>query len=239
MMHRGNVRVPGSKRAHARTHTVQSAKEGCTVPQPEDERMVQIAKSGQLTVCIDVLAQAFSDDPLMAYIWPDATRRRAALYRWFAISIRGHHFHSGRVDFTGTSVKGIEAVAVWDSPGQWQTSATSTVRSFPKLLSALRTRIPAALHVRKTLDAHHPDRPHWYLSNIGTLSSARGQGLAGALLEHQLAECDRTETPAYLVCTMDRNIGLYEHFGFTVTEEFSLEPATPLWSMWREPAHQR
>jgi len=65
------------------------------------------------------------------------------------------------------------------------------------VVTALRTRVPAALTVRGALDRGHPAEPHWYLNKLGTAPGVRGQGLASALLTAQLRHCATAPTPQH------------------------------------------
>ncbi len=182
--------------------------------------------------CASVLADAFSDDPLMATIWPDRGRRYSALTGYFDASLRHFHVAGGGVRYAVTDAGDIAAAAVWDPPGS-QPSITRTLRALPSLLPILRGRTSAALGVRSTLDAHHPTRPHWYLANLGSSTARRGHGFAAALMTDQLARCDRDGVDAYLVCTSPDNIAFYEQFDFVVTEKFGLASGSEMTSMWR------
>ncbi|WP_240319619.1 MULTISPECIES: GNAT family N-acetyltransferase [Rhodococcus] len=173
----------------------------------------------------------------MTQIWPESAERKRSLPLYFRTSLRSHHLAGGGVEIAVGQDGEATSVAVWDPPNHWQQRITSTVRAAPHLLKALGTRALAALRIRHTLDHHHPETPHWYLVNIGTRPALSGQGFAGALLDNRLALCDETQIPAYLVCTREENIPLYEKYGFRVTEAFALPTSGPMmWSMWRDPA---
>lgn len=197
----------------------------------------RIATSADILDCARVLAQAFADDPLMASIWPDQARRHRALPGYFAASLRHFHVPGGGVQIATDRDGQIGAVAVWDPPGRWNQGLGTTIRAVPDLLPVLGTRIPAAISVRRTLDAHHPHEPeHWYLANIGTTLTQRGRGFAAQLVTDCL-DGDPGHG-AWLVCTREQNIGYYERFGFAVTDTFILPGAAgaTMWAMWREAA---
>ncbi|MEC3915943.1 GNAT family N-acetyltransferase [Nocardia sp. CDC160] len=195
------------------------------------------ATVADLRASAEVLAQAFADDPLMAAIWPDPARRHAALPAYFAASLRHFHLPAGGVQIATDRDDRICAVAVWDPPGAWDQPLGQTLRALPDLLPVLRTRVPAAITVRRTLEQWHPREPaHWYLCNLGTLSSHRGRGYAAALLADR---ADTAPTRAqYLVCTRYENVAYYERYGFSVTGEFQLPLGSrpTMWSMWRDPS---
>jgi GNAT superfamily N-acetyltransferase len=85
------------------------------------------------------------------------------------------------------------------------------------------------------VEARHPTPPHWYLAVLGTEPSRQGEGLASALLERVLGDCDRDEVPAYLETGTERNVAFYVRHGFKVSEELRLPKGPPVWLMWREP----
>lgn len=185
----------------------------------------------------EVLAEAFSDDPLMSAIWPDQRARHHALPGYFATSLRHFHLPAGGVSLATDAGGRTSAVAVWDPPGQWHRSLASTLRAAPALLATMRTRIPAALAVSRALEAHYPPQPAWCLVNLGSAAAARGQGHAARLVTEQLRACDDQQVAAWLVCTRETNVPYYQRFGFTVTETFPLPAGSKptMWAMTREP----
>ena len=58
--------------------------------------------------------------------------------------------------------------------------------------------------------------PHdaWYLSIIGVLPSAQGQGIGATLLADTLAEASDAHACCYLETFTPRNPGFYERMGF-------------------------
>ena len=187
-----------------------------------------------LSACAQVLARAFADDPLMKSIWPDPRRRARALTTYFGATLRHEHSVVGAVEYV--AVNGAPAaVAAWDGPSRGSTSdqLRRTVRAAPKLLTALRSRLPVGVDVRRRLDSQEPSEPHWLLVNLGVDEQCRGEGFARMLIEHRLAEVDLHHESAHLVWTRAENVPLYERFGFTTTTEFRLSDGTPLWVMDR------
>lgn len=229
----GGVRIGGGEGAPRFVHVCSVATILTRMPDPRRQHSVNTAESSHLTGCVTALAAAFTDDPLMTYIWPDQHIRRTALRAWFRISLRGQHLPRGAVNFTTAADGTVASVAAWDRPGRSQQPLWATVRYAPPLVRTLRGRILAGIRVRRTLEAHHPRAPHWYLANIGTTPGMEGQGHASALIDHQLAVCDANRIPAYLVSTRESNVPFYQQFGFTVTDQFALTDGTPLWGMWR------
>ena len=74
---------------------------------------------------------------------------------------------------------------------------------------------------------------------LGVLPGYQGQGHGGALLDavHALAEPHPTATGVYLDTETEKNVGLYERFGYRVVGREQLADL-PIWCMFR-PNHGR
>lgn len=203
---------------------------------------VRFAATSDVLALSRVLADAFYDDPLMMWVLPDEHRRERRLTRMFSALVRYHHLSSGGVEVAVNS-EGAErgaatmgGAAIWDPPGKWKQTVWSTLLMGPAMLRALGRRTDAGLAVERSLEAVHPNEPHWYLSAIGTAGSARGGGYGKALLQSRLESCDRERLPAYLESSKADNISYYERFGFEVTAEVAIPGGGPtFYPMWRNP----
>ena len=56
----------------------------------------------------------------------------------------------------------------------------------------------------------------WYLNNLATRPEWQGRGLASRLVSPFLDMCDATNTPAFLETHIEKNVIMYEHFGFRI-----------------------
>jgi ribosomal protein S18 acetylase RimI-like enzyme len=75
--------------------------------------------------------------------------------------------------------------------------------------------------------------PHLYLYNIAVDPDHQGKGWAGVLLKPMLAKADNQRLPCYLE-SPERNVSLYEHFGFEVLEHISSPDSdNDIWLMMR------
>ena len=176
------------------------------------------------------LARAFFDDPLQAWMLPDADTRLNVLRRLFILQTRGA-IPIGHC-FTDTS---CSVGAYWLAPN----SPVADAQAIPDT-GALRDLLGDGLQRLKVamvaMRAAHPSAPHWYLEGLGTDPPAQGRGLAVAALAPMLARCDAENMPAYLESTKESNVGFYERRGFRVTQTIDIPDGGPrLWAMWREP----
>jgi predicted N-acetyltransferase YhbS len=78
------------------------------------------------------------------------------------------------------------------------------------------------------------NEPHWFLDILAVQPDRQGQRIGASLPAHALAEVDRAGVPAFVATSRQRNLPLYERFGFAVTEEFHTGPVR-LWAMLRSP----
>lgn len=177
-----------------------------------------------------VLTEAFSADPLMGYLWPDADRpgfpAQGALREFMeaAFDVYLPHGHSYVVEGRGA--------ALWSPPGiEPDTSAFSEIfmtYADPQILEAAGANFAAMHEV-------HPEEPHFYLAQVGASDAARGQGLGSAFLERVLSVCDNEGFLAHLEATTPRSQRLYARHGFKTVTEINFVPGVSLFPMTREP----
>ena len=101
----------------------------------------------------------------------------------------------------------------------------------------LGDRADEVLELMERFDAGHPhDRPHYYLSLLGTHPDHRGRGIGMGLLAANLAMLDELGMPAYLESSNRANDRRYESLGFELIGEFAAPGGSPtVGRMWREP----
>ncbi|WP_432678426.1 GNAT family N-acetyltransferase [Rhodococcus pyridinivorans] len=182
-----------------------------------------------------VIAEAFFDDPVFAWMFPDEEHRIRRMTRFFAADARHHMVPLGATDIAESDGT-VGGAAMWALPGRWRTDAWTSLRLLPGFYAALGRYMKRGGQVNVTLDAAHPDEPHWYLSTIGTSPDARGTGLGKALMKAGLDRADAEHAPAYLESSKESNVPYYERFGFEVTRAIVIPGGGPtLWGMWRQP----
>lgn len=175
------------------------------------------------------LASAFVDDPMMCWFFADEATREATLARYFSTLFTRQYVHHGVCEHTGS------AAAFW-VPAQAQDKAVPDADTIEELKGILGDGVARFGPAVETAAAHTPQEPHWSLSLIGADPAARGQGHGAALLRSGLAQADAAGQATYLESSKPDNLPFYQHFGFTVREEFALPDGGPvLWGMWREP----
>jgi GNAT superfamily N-acetyltransferase len=176
-----------------------------------------------------LLAEAFQDDPVMSFIFPDDDDRRKRLPRLFAILYDGDGAHGARF-----ATSGFEAASLWRAPGMGRLSLFEKLQYGLPWIRATGVSLSRALAVSAASDAAHPSKPHWYLHIVGCRQASRKQGFATATLKSGLAKADQDGFPTYLETATEQNIGFYQHLGFKVTGEWRVPKGPQHWSLLRE-----
>ena len=185
----------------------------------------------------EVLTRAFFNDSNLTYILPDETERRERARHLFGFELR-YGLRYGRVYATSQHLEGL---AVWLPSGKSEITSWRAFRSGAlRLQKGLgKENMDRLLAFSDLIDKYHkkhaPD-PHCYLFFLGVDPAFQGRGWAGRLLAPVLLGLERRKIPCYLNTQNERNIPLYEHFGFQVIEQVTL-PGTGIvhTGMIREP----
>eukprot|EP00397_Hematodinium_sp_SG-2012_P058509 GEMP01074081.1.p1 GENE.GEMP01074081.1~~GEMP01074081.1.p1 ORF type:complete len:336 (+),score=37.86 GEMP01074081.1:125-1132(+) len=135
----------------------------------------------------------------------------------------------------------------------WSIMATPTVlAALPDLvqkanwkesLKRCEARAKKVLALTRDLHEKHASSPHFYLSTLAVHPDMQGKGLGGKLLRALNQAADRARIPCYLETTGERNVAIYQKYGYKVMENVRLEieadvdtwPASILTTMLREP----
>ena len=194
---------------------------------------VRLGRS-QIKAAGAMLARAFYDDPFSVYLIPDDSRRGKLLPYIFEFSTR---FGASYGEVYATSPN-LEGVAVW-LPSEkadmtlWRVMRNGGLSLLPRLGGDLIRRLPALNSISSLRKRHAPFR-HWYLLLLGVDPVFQGKGYAGNLLRAMLARLDDEHLPCYLETQNEKNVSIYQHYGFQVVAEVPV-PGTEiaLWAMLR------
>jgi ribosomal protein S18 acetylase RimI-like enzyme len=197
---------------------------------------VQVTRAhrSQADVVGAALADAFSDDPVFAWLIPTDLPNRAERMRTFFTSMaRSYLRRDKHVYVAGEGV----GASMWSAPGSWSLPWSEIMRETPQAVRAFGRNLPRALRTQLEAESKHPKDPkHWYLGYVGVTCGNQGQGIGGSVLREVLDDADRAGVPAYLESSNERNLTLYERHGFRVTEAYrALGSGPTIHRMWREP----
>ncbi len=177
-----------------------------------------------------MLARAFHDDPVFAWLIPNDARRAARLPQLFEM-----FFHSDGPAGMRLATTATEAATLWRAPGQARSGRRETLSAAWPLVRVFGWHLPRAFAVSEAIEAHFPTGPFWYLHIAGCDPAHQGKGLGGAAVRAGL-ERAAGRLPAYLETAKERNLAFYQRLGFRVTDEWSVPGGGPrFWSMLRDP----
>jgi ribosomal protein S18 acetylase RimI-like enzyme len=181
----------------------------------------------------NALADAFSDDPVFAWLIPTTVSRREERMRTFFTSMARSYLRRGKNVYV---VGDGEAAALWSAPGSWTLPPSEMLRETPSSAKAFGRNLIRAVRTQLQVESLHPKEPtHWYLGYLGTRCDAQGRGIGSAMLREVLDQADAAKVPAYLESSNERNLTLYQRHGFVIVEEIrALGDGPRIWRMWRD-----
>ena len=198
--------------------------------------LVRLTKA-EMEGCAKLLVDAFWEDPLNLYFIPVGENRRKLLNGYLKFRLR-FAFQHGEVYSTSPDLEGI---AAWFPPGMSDLTYFRLIRAgglgLIRLLgldtiSRMNRIASHAAESRK----QYLSEPHWHLFPIAVDPNHQGQGYASVLMKPMLERIRSEGLPCFLETQNEKNVPLYEHFGFKVIyEETFPEAEIPNWGMVRSP----
>lgn len=89
-----------------------------------------------------------------------------------------------------------------------------------------------AMNLKKEFTDHYD----WYLFNLSVKKDAQGKGIASKLMRPMLTFCDDEKMVAYLETNKEKNVSLYNHYGFELKKEELIPKTTVMhYAMVRNP----
>jgi len=193
---------------------------------------VRVATSpADLRAVTDTISRAFHDDPTWSWAFPDPARRQEQYGEFWRFMIAG----AMRYPWVLMTTE-CETASVWIPPHGTEIAAEDEAQVEPLLEELVGSRAGEVMELLCRFDAAHPrNRPHYYLSLLGTHPAHAGRGLGMAMLAENLERIDAEGMPAYLESSNPGNNHRYERLGFAKVGEFY--PPTsdiPVTTMWRD-----
>ena len=207
----------------------QITKDRTPVSQPE--MTPSVVGPDQVGTAVEILVDAFYDDPVWSWAFPDALHRRDQHRVLWRAALDG----AMRYPWVWLAPHDA-AISVWIPPEGTELSAEQTDRFEPMLRDLLGAGADRVLETFEAFEHAHPTSvPHFYLSLLGTAPRMRGHGHGLALLADNLRTIDALGAPAYLESSNPANIRLYERYGFEVISTFAPPGGPDIAGMWRAP----
>ena len=184
---------------------------------------------------VEVLATAFSNDPVWSALLPDAGSRRDRLRRFFAIEAGPWAMDLGNSWILRDGSEPIGTAVVLPSAQRHNPAAKHPLTVLGHLRVFGRHSVNA-LRFITVMERTHPAEDHLYLPFIGATQSGRGAG--SMLLSAMTQAADEAGLPLYLEASSATSARLYRRHGFVDTGTIQAPAMPPLYAMWREPAVQ-
>ena len=200
---------------------------------PPSVRLTRRDESGAMS---PVLTDAFIDEAGLNY-WLKQGREKETARRKFFDAIVEDAVHPERDIYVAEGEGKHLGAALWLKAGKkaFDLSILKQVSLTPLMLSIAGVRgMQRGFALADKLETYHPKELHAHLVFLGVTTNAQGRGVGSELLKHTLAPLDASGTVAYLECSTERNVALYQRHGFEVTGEFGL-PNLHMWTMARQP----
>jgi len=199
---------------------------------------IRTADEGDRELVVRLLDDAFQDDPVSLWVFPDAAHRRATHPKLMSAFL-DIVLAEGRVDLAedGTACALWLSVPADPHPAAEEGDESDEGDDAAQLREAVdpdNERVE--LIGRLTAGIHPSGRAHEYLWMIAVAPDSQSRGLGTALVQHVLDRCDRDGLAAYLEASNARSRKLYERLGFDhLDRPLDLPDGPRMWPMWREP----
>ena len=190
----------------------------------------------QIKPAAEMLTRAFQDNPSTIYHFPDVSERKYKPSYFFQFVIR-YALLYGEVYSTSPN---LEGVAMW-LPSEkvrmtpWRVIRSGFLSTTLKLGRKTASQLGSLGNYISSIHKRHAPFKHWYLDGLGVDPDYQGKGYASTLLKAMFARIDKERLPCYLETQDEKNLPIYQHYGFKVVEE-SIVPNTKVtnWAMLRE-----
>lgn len=171
-----------------------------------------------------VFTRSFWNDRFMVFLASDETQREKFALCFFKFMLRYVILYGQAY----ASSLNFEGVALWLPSAYAKMTPELMVKAEAEELECqLGDDFIARLRLLNDfVDAKHESHissAHWYLAYIGIDPDFQGAGFASKLIKPMLEKFTASHLACYLETNTTKNVGLYEHYGFVLLEEF-VEP---------------
>jgi ribosomal protein S18 acetylase RimI-like enzyme len=161
-----------------------------------------------------VIGLAFADNPnTLAVVRGDRAKAQRVMQTAGRVAKLGRRYSHVLVAERGSRLAGALNAAPWP---HCQLRAGEKLKTAPSMMRVMGSALPRQLQLIGAWAKQDPRQPHWHIGPIGVHPEFQGHGVGKALLGSFLEMVDGQRSPAYLETDVDRNVSLYEKFGFTV-----------------------
>ena len=185
-----------------------------------------------------VLENAFQLDPVWKKMLEDIPGADEKLPAFYETPVR-YCFKFGEIY---AASRNLEGVAAW-VPGElsvmtpWRLIRSGAMKSARKLGFKLGRKMKIVFKpVERDRKEHMEGRSYIYVFILGVATEFQGLGFGGKLIRAMIGKSEQDGLPLYLETETEKNVALYEKFGFKMLKKTILPLIDlPMWEMVREP----
>lgn len=191
---------------------------------------VKTATEAQQKAVTATVAMAFSSDPFLRWILPDAAQYLDVFPDFLKVIGGAASLRDGATFITEAN----EGASIWLKPGVHGEEAE--IQKW--VAEHVREEIlPDLVQIGQKNDAYRAEcEPCWYLSFLAVDPNHQRKGIGSIQLKHVLKMLDEQAIPAYLESSNSENVSLYERHGFEVMDEVQFGSSPIIRPMYRAPA---
>ena len=181
-----------------------------------------------------IAAKAYFEAEDFASFSTNPSKRMKNLIRTMSMTFR-YTLKFGAVYATSQN---LEGVAAWLPHNKvkipiWQYVRLGMLPVIFRVGKDVRNELLRYDRLAKSKHKEYANFPHLYLYNIAVDPKHQGKGWTSVLLNPMLSKADEKRLPCYLE-SPERNVPLYEHFGFEILEHVSRPDSdNDIWLMMR------
>jgi ribosomal protein S18 acetylase RimI-like enzyme len=188
--------------------------------------------AGDMDAACELIGLAFADNPNTLTV---ASGNRAKARQMTQAAVRvaklGRKYSHVLIAEDRERLVGVLNAVDWP---HCQMRAGEKLKTVLAVLPAMGLALARQLKISKAWAKRDPSQPHWHLGPIAVRPEFQGSGVGKAMLASFLGMADEQSLPSYLETDLDRNVALYEKFGFKVMAREHLMGIDNRF-MWRTP----
>ncbi|MFW9785526.1 MAG: GNAT family N-acetyltransferase [Candidatus Heimdallarchaeota archaeon] len=188
-------------------------------------------KKEDIIKAANVLVDAYSEDPVMRLVFKEDKQR----YIQFKVMLK-FCMKYGDVYAPSDRIEGVMLILPYENadmtvPRIILSGGFFLSMKLMKFRKMFEKNIEIIESVKKNLDIG----PYIYLFVIGVKQEFQGKGFGGKMLGALMEKADIEKKPMYLETQLEKNVSLYEKYGFYIYEKKELQdPNLPFWFMVRD-----
>ena len=185
-----------------------------------NESKIRVAESSEIEKVAAMMTVAFSGDPFMRWMYPEAD----AFIAHFPKFVEA--FAGGAFDQDAAFVdEDFGGACMWFPPG---TEVDEEGLQQHAIATVAPERLGQMGEIFQQMEEYHVDEEVWYLPMIGVDAKFQGQGIGALLMNSVLAKTDEMGIPTYLESSNPTNIPFYKRLGYEAIGEIKISDDTPL-----------